>query len=75
MLVNMGPLGHTGPAKIGIKTDRHQEHIVALVKANPTITTLAIQTDLRQTFNFPVAEATIGTALIRYGITPPKTAT
>ena len=73
--LNVGKYGTFGPYRPGknrYKTDRHQEHIVALVKANPTITTLAIQTDLQQTFNFPVAEATIGTALIRYGIAPPK---
>ena len=54
------------------KIDQYQSHIDGLVDANPTITTLAIQNDLHQTFKFSVSESVIGRALLRYGFPPPK---
>ena len=70
--IKYGVFGPHRPGQNRFKIDQFREHIVALATATPTITTATIQQDLKQTFNYSVAEATIGKALLRYGFPPPK---
>ena len=70
--IKYGVFGPYRPGKNRYKIDQYRDHIVALATATPTITTASIQKDLKQTFNFSAAEATIGKALLRYKFPPPK---
>ena len=70
--VKYGVFGPHRPGKNRFEIDQFKEHIVALATATPTITTATVQQDLKQTFDYSVAEATIGKALLRYGFPPPK---